>query len=112
MSYSLVLGSYVAYKGVMHIALGYTNGLVKLINPLSGNRKVNVKREKVTTTSNKCCYVNYESSSYLVTAKNIIISLTTGKVMKWGDEHRERQDILMSAHANSIAHTGPAHWAN
>lgn len=103
MSYSLVLGSYVSYKGEMHIALGYANGLVKLINPLNGNRKVNVKRDKVTTTSNKCVFVSIGNAPYLVTAKDIIISLDTYKIRvnKGGDL---MEDSILSA-ANEVRDT-------
>lgn len=99
--YKLVLGSYVLYKNVHHIALGYDGSKVKLINPLEGNRKLNVSKSKVTTTSNRCKLVNFEERDYLVTAKDMIISLTTGKVCKWGNEHRERREILSTALMNA-----------
>jgi hypothetical protein len=99
----LVLGSYVIYKQAYYVALGYDGKLVKLINPTLSNMKRNVSTKHLSKTDVKCNEVMFEGNPYLVTLRDTIISLTTNKVMKWSDEHREREGILIEAHSQRLA---------
>ena len=95
----LVLGSVVTYKNNYYIALGYDGHLVKILAPNQGNRKLQVKRSNVTVVDTPpATVVPHNGSEYLVTAKGTIVSCTTGRVMKWGDENGDRKEILRRCH--------------
>ena len=44
-----------------------------------------------------CRHDNY--AQYLVTPKDTIVSVCTGRIMKWNDSHKERSAILALAHS-------------
>jgi hypothetical protein len=41
--------------------------------------------------------INYKDAEYVVNKKNQIISVTSGKIMQWGDENGNRKEILKKA---------------
>ncbi len=91
-------GSYVEYKGVAYIITEDNGAMVKILNPLVGNNKLNVKRTSVKAMRIEPAVITeYKSARYLVTLKECIISLATGKVMQWGPTNGVRIAILNNA---------------
>ncbi len=93
-------GSYVEYKGTTYMVVGHANGLVKIINPLVGNAKRQVKPCNLVILSfTPALTISLKGAEYLVTTKGIIISLTTGRLMKWADDNGNRITLLALAKA-------------
>jgi hypothetical protein len=99
-----MIGSYIWYKGIAYIVLEMAAGsLVKILNPLASQVKLQVKMSNCTfidcPTAKR---VTYQDRDYLVTGKDMIISLGSGRKMNWNDSHKERLDILALASINLI----------
>lgn len=93
-------GRYVKYKNDTYIVTKLnTNGTVQIYNPLleGASAKISVSEDNLITMSSKADIVNYRDSEYIVTDKGNIISLTTNKLMKWGEENGDRKNILKLA---------------
>ena len=91
-----MIGTYVTYKNQPWLVVRETGGMVLILRP--GNEKLQVARRNVQTTSLRpVIQVEYELALYLVTRKGMIVSRTTGRVMKWTDDQHERRDILALA---------------
>ena len=91
-----LVGRYARYKDNTYLILKEKDDKVQLYNPLlpEGHTKVMVAIANVDLLASSATPVNYRGNDYLVTPKNAIVSLTSGKVMKWGDEHGNRIAIL------------------
>ena len=97
MSYEpgLTQGCYVTYKGTKMLIVTEKPSKVTLINPLVGNAKVTVLKTNVITTNHRpAVIVAYKMARYIVTALGCIISVKTGKVMKWDDTDDNKLAIL------------------
>lgn len=90
------IGNYVTYKGNAFVVarINPSNNRLLLVNPTS---KIEVGLSSVEQLPIRTLHrVEYNGTSYLVTSKNTIISLTTHSVMKWGPENGNRKAILKS----------------
>lgn len=92
------IGDYVTYKGTNQVIVDCNDCCTqfKILDPTT-----NVKL--VVSTSNENLHatmhpfmvtVNHEGKNYLVSKRGLIISLTTGRVMKWDDNNGNRKAIL------------------
>ena len=100
---SNLIGNYVQYKETAYIVVEQTNGMLKILNPLEGNAKLHVKQSNVKVLPYPAATrIHHDSAEYLVTGKGLIISLVTGRAMKWGKEHGVRKAILHSAHQRRL----------
>lgn len=92
------IGQYVTYKNAVHMVVataGNTGAWVRLINPAVGQGKVQVNGANCSHTNYAPARViGHKGAEYLVTGKGLIISLTTNRVMNWGDENGNRIAIL------------------
>lgn len=94
------VGRFVKYKNEAYIVTQINdNGTVQIYNPLleGVNSKISVSEKNLTTLSDKAKIVNYQGVDYIVTPKNIIISMKTNKRMNWNDNDKSRKDILLLA---------------
>lgn len=90
------VGDYVLYKG-NHYLIVDVRGTKRLILNKEGKKlQVNVSSLTATTIP-PAAKVSYRGIEYLVTAKGLIISLTSKKVMNWDDNHGCRVAILQLA---------------
>jgi hypothetical protein len=96
---TLVLGSIVTYKNDHYVALGYDGNLVTIIAPHKSQRKLRVKRGNVTVVdASPLIQVVHTTGDYLVRLRSeLIISLTTNRVMNWPDDNGNRREILRKA---------------
>jgi exodeoxyribonuclease-5 len=95
---SVEVGRFVGYKGNIYIALRETNQGWQIYNPRfeGPNSKLNVKLENLDVMSEKADLVLDDKTNrlYLITPDKNIISLTTGKLMKWAKNNGDRIRIL------------------
>ena len=98
------LGSYSMYKGTIYLVAGNdinTPNKRVILNPLKsigGNYKLQVNPLNLTATNLlPAVVVEYKGASYIVTAKDLIISCTSRRVMQWKDGSPQRTAILASA---------------
>lgn len=97
MSYSLSLGSYVKFNNKPYIAIANDGkGKVKVLDVFSNSKKV-VNRSNIEVMQYACTRVEHNNSSYLVTNKGYIISLTSNRVMKWDNNNGNRKAIIAKA---------------
>ena len=92
-----IIGSFVKYNGTYNIVVGTdsTDRLVKILNPVKGNAKLQVLSTNLEFINTpKAPMIEHKWKMYIRTNKGTIISLTTGKVMQWGDMNGDRKDIL------------------
>lgn len=99
---SIKVGSYVRYKGVVSIVTSIKDGKAKIMNPLKSQVKLNVLLTNLEDTGKCAAVVTYNKRDYLVTKYHIIISLTSEKIMKWGNESGERKMIMESYHSQLL----------
>lgn len=85
------LGSYVTYKQNTYLVVDVRNEKLLIMNK---DNKVQVNTSSVEVTNLRPAK---EIDGYLVTAKGIIISLTSHKEMKWDDNHGLRKALLAKA---------------
>jgi len=64
------------------------------------NKKMEYSRTSVQLLEKQtfCTLVVHKGNEYLVTPKDTIVSLRTNRIMKWGDEHPTRREILNDAY--------------
>ena len=95
---SVEVGRFVGYKGNVYIALMETNQGWQIYNPRfeGPNSKLNVKLENLKPMKQKADLVLDDKTNrlYLITPDKNIISLTTGKLMKWAKNNGDRIRIL------------------
>ena len=95
---SVEVGRFVQYKGNVYIALMETNQGWQIYNPRfeGPNSKLNVKLENLKPMKEKADLVLDDKTNrlYLITPDKNIISLTSGKLMKWAKNNGDRIRIL------------------
>jgi alkylated DNA repair dioxygenase AlkB len=97
---TLETGRYVKYKeGTYIVTKMNDNGTYQIYNPtLEGaSAKISVSAKNLSLLKDKANIVQYKEGEYIVTPKDTIISLTTNKIMKWGEENGDRKSILYLA---------------
>ena len=88
------LGKYVEYKSKPYLVVDVRDNKVLLLNP-EINSKIQVLISNIKLLNYKPAnLVNYRGNDYLVTAKELIISLVSHKVMKWDASNGGRIAIL------------------
>jgi len=98
---SVTTGSYVTYKDVPHIIVADSGNLVKILNPLKGQDKLQVKRVNVRPMAiEPSRSISYRDRMFLVTVKNTIISLTSGRVVFTDANNGNRKAILAAAQSS------------
>ena len=91
----LALGSIVSYQNDYWVALSYDGSQIKIIAPHRGQQKRSVSKAKCSPVdASPLVEVSYKGTSYLVSDKGTIISLTTNRVMQWKDGNGDRDTIL------------------
>jgi predicted NAD-dependent protein-ADP-ribosyltransferase YbiA (DUF1768 family) len=93
-------GRYVKYQGETYIVTKINdNGTIQIYNPNKEgtDAKKSVAERNLEVTTNKGNIVSYREAEYIVTPKGTIISLTSNKIMKWGEESGDRKAILALA---------------
>ena len=93
-------GRYVNYNNEIFIVTKINiNDTIQIYNPtLEGTAaKKSVAMRNLKLLNSKAEIVKHKESSYIVTPKETIISLTSNKVMKWGEENGDRKEILLKS---------------
>ena len=68
-------------------------------------KKIMVNHSRVSSTDHApATSVWWNFNRYLVTAKDGIISMTTGRIMQWGEENGDRKSILKQAQLENAEH--------
>lgn len=103
-------GSYVTY-GQSHCLVTETTGKdsVRLYNHngIGSNRCVRVTQKQITATNLRPAnIISLSGRDYIVTAKGLIISITSGKAMKWKDNNGNRIKLLHASDALVKFHAG------
>jgi hypothetical protein len=96
-SSKVTIGQYVKFNGETFIVTKVNaNGTIQVYNPLKEGTaaKKSVAEKNLEVLTHKTNIVTYKATDYIVTSKGIIISLTTNKVQKWGEENGDRKAIL------------------
>ena len=89
------VGQYVSYKFNTHMVTKTHGYWVWIIDPRLGNVKLKVNyRNLKATRFPSAKVVTHQYRQFIVTGKGTIISVTTGKVMQWGEENGDRIAIL------------------
>jgi hypothetical protein len=93
------LGSYVNYKQNVYLvtALRANAQYLLLWSPVKKPVQVKASSTTVCNQYKPAKLVEHLGVQYLVTAKDIIISLTSHKEMKWDDNHGIRKALLAKA---------------
>lgn len=91
----IAVGVYVTYKDTTHVVVELRDGMAVILNPLKGNAKLKVAlRNLVVCNSGHTCVVEYAGAQYIVTHKLLIISVKTGRIMKWSKEDAVYKGII------------------
>jgi hypothetical protein len=93
-------GRYVRFNNETFIVTKINvNDTIQIYNPtLEGAAaKKSVAMRNLELLNNKAEIVKHKGSSYIVTPKETIISLTSNKVMNWGEENGDRKEILLKS---------------
>jgi hypothetical protein len=93
-------GRYVRFNNETFIVTKINvNDTIQIYNPtLEGTAaKKSVAMRNLELLNNKAEIVKHKGSSYIVTPKETIISLTTNKAMNWGEENGDRKEILLKS---------------
>lgn len=91
------VGMYVRYMNEPFLVTEIKNNMVRIVNPDSKNYVGADKLTPMNLPSAKL--VKHGGLPYLVTHKDLIISLRTHRVMKWCDNNGNRTRILELAKA-------------
>ena len=91
------LGMYVSYKQNTYLVVAIRNNAQYLLLWSPVKKPVQVKTSSTTiyTQYKPAKLVEHLGVQYLVTAKDIIISLVSHKEMKWDDNHGIRKALLV-----------------
>ncbi len=87
------IGNYVQYKSQTFLVYEINGDKAKIYSPVMGKRYVNMVNLTYINLR-PAVQVEHKGFEYLVTAKGLILSLVTGRVMKWKQYHKERIEIL------------------
>jgi hypothetical protein len=93
-------GRYVRFNNETFIVTKINiNDTIQIYNPtLEGTAaKKSVAMRNLELLNNKAEIVKHKGSSYIVTPKETIISLTSNKAMNWGEENGDRKEILLKS---------------
>ena len=91
------LGQYVSYKQQPYLVVGVQGTECRIMNS-SNESKLKVLVTSVTALNHKpASKVVNRNQKYLVTAKGLIISMATKRVMAWANGHGVREEILPQA---------------
>jgi hypothetical protein len=93
-------GRYVRFNNETFIVTKINvNDTIQIYNPtLEGAAaKKSVAMRNLELLNNKAEIVKHKGSSYIVTPKETIISLTSNKAMNWGEENGDRKEILLKS---------------
>ena len=90
------IGNYVQYKSELFIICEIIGDKAKILSPTIGKRFVNMVNLTMTN-KRPAKQVNHRGTKYLVTAKELIISLATNKIMKWSNTNGYRLQIILKA---------------
>ena len=95
---TITLGSYaISNNGKKGLVVEISGGKAKLL--LSDNTKLHYSLSSLRPMGPVAKLVEYNYAQYLVTPKDTIVSVCTGRIMKWNDSHKERSAILSLAHS-------------
>ncbi len=97
-------GRYVEFMGQTYITIkAVGSSQIQVYNPLAEGAasKKAVSKANVKVLQDQAQLVSYRDAEYLVTPKKNIISLTSGKMMKWDSENGDRIAILKLADNNT-----------
>tara|TARA_R110002020_G_scaffold36419_1_gene109494 strand:+ start:118 stop:615 length:498 start_codon:yes stop_codon:yes gene_type:complete len=79
-----------------YLIMGTTETQCKLLS--ADQKKIMVNHDRVECTNHlPATAVVWKGNRYLVTSKNAIVSLVSGRIMKWSDENGDRKGILEAA---------------
>lgn len=95
--YPIEIGRFVTYNGTPYIVTKFNAiGTVQIYNPSMEGAlsKLSVSKSKLTADKQKGNIVTYLVDEYIVTPNKTIISLSSNKIMNWGDETPQRRNIL------------------
>ena len=95
------VGSYVSYKDKTYIIAELKGNLIMIVSPTANTLQVGIKSVEVLNHE-PAKIVSYRDANYLVTAKGLIISLTTNKIMKWNETDGNRIAILNELNQEQI----------
>ena len=90
------IGDYVIYKGKTQVIVDFNDNctVFKILDP-STQVKLNVSSKNLSATPHEPMdTVEHQGKNYLVSVKGMIISLATGRVMKWDKSNGNRMMIL------------------
>lgn len=87
------IGSYVSYKNKTYIVSAINSTKLMIVSPTANTLQVGIKSVEILNHK-PAKIVSYRGVNYLVTAKELIISLTTNKIMKWNETDGNRIAIL------------------
>ena len=93
---NLTIGSYVIYNDTPHLVVAGAGRVVTIVTPATRPFKVDLSYV-FETKFRPAVRVVFKHSYYLVTSRNLIVSCTTGKVMKWGSTHSIRKALIHKA---------------
>ena len=97
-TFTIALGSYaISNNGKKGLVVEISGGKAKLL--LSDNTKLHYSLSSLRPMGPVAKLVEYNYAQYLVTPKDTIVSVCTGRIMKWNDSHKERSAILSLAHS-------------
>lgn len=91
---NIKIGQIVFYKDNYYVVVGTKDNLIKIIAPHKGNTKLMVSDKNVRVVPKMLPITSTDTGDYLVTPKKFIISLSTGRVMKWGNSSPIRKSII------------------
>lgn len=95
---TIQVGSYVKFHGVPYVVTKINaNGTIQILNPNAegvDSKKSVAERNLELLTIPRMQIVEHQQGQYLVSAKGLIISMRTGKVMKWDNNNGNRKYIL------------------
>ena len=91
-----LIGQYINYKDHTYIIVKVINNWCWLLDPREGNVKRKVVKANIYSTRYEPAQMVAVNNLrvYLLTKKDLIISLTTGRAMKWYDNDPKRLEIL------------------
>lgn len=87
------IGQYGQFNGVWNIVLEVRGDKLLIINQC-GTKKQIASKNFIPRVGSCARTVYFNGTSYLVTKSQQIISLTSGKFMRWHQEHGVRKAIL------------------
>ncbi len=89
------VADFVKYKGEVAIVTNQSDDKCHIMQPhKTGGVRLQVKQASLSSMGMRAATIRHKTGWYMVTSKGTIISYTTGKLMKWGDNNPTRLSIL------------------